>query len=604
VNVRFAIGVTAAALVIAGGGYLAWKQPWRGGEAGQSPAAASRTKLPAWFADITEESGLNFRHWCGDGGKYFFPEVMGSGIALVDFDRDGDLDIFVVQGMPVKAGGDRKPPAELSPSPTSRLFRQRGDGRFEDVTEEAGLADQEPYGMGVAVGDVNNDGWPDLYVSKYGRDRLFLNRQGRFQDITEAAGIDNLRWGCSACFVDYDRDGWLDLFVANYVDYFPSHRCVQPNGQVDYCHPGQFTDAPAKVYRNVTGGEISQESGGGRQETGMNVRFRDVSLEVGVDARPGPGLGVIPGDFNGDGWIDVYVANDAKANFLWINEQGKSFQDEAIVAGAAVDIAGRPQSSMGVASGDVNGDGKNDLFMTHLDGEYSTLYWQLDDGVFEDRTVASGLAAATIPYTGFGTALVDLDLDGDLDLVIANGRVRRPDEVRTAPDDPAEFWKTYAERNQLFLGSGDGTFTEAVPGDDPFYSRPHVTRGLAMGDLDGDGDLDMVTSEINGPARIYKNVAPRQGNWLSVRAVDQRHGDRDAYGAVITVVAGKQRWSRDIDPAYSYLSSGDPRAHFGLGNDSAIERIEVRWPDGTRETFPGGGVNREVKLQSGKGAMP
>jgi hypothetical protein len=606
VNRRLAIGVAAAALAIAGGGYLAWTRPWRSGESSSSSAAASRIKLPPWFEDITETSGLDFRHWCGDGGKYFFPEVMGSGIGLIDYDRDGDLDIFVVQGMPAGGAGDSKPPAALSPAPTSRLFRRGKDGRYEDVTAEAGLADDhEPYGMGVAVGDVNNDGWPDLYVSKYGSDRLFLNRQRRFEDITEAAGIDNRRWGTSACFVDYDRDGWLDLFVVNYVDYFPSHRCVQPNGQIDYCHPGQFTDAPAKVYRNVTGEGAGQESGVRNQQSGAGaVRFRDVSLEAGIDAKPGPGLGVIPGDFNGDGWIDIYVANDAKANFLWINQQGKGFQDEAIVAGAAVDIAGRPQSSMGVTTGDVNGDGRSDLFMTHLDGEYSTLYLQLEDGVFEDRTVAAGLAAATIPYTGFGTALVDLDLDGDLDLPIANGRVRRPDEVRTVPDDPMEFWKQYAERNQLFVGSGDGTFREAAPGDDPFYSRPNVARGLALGDLDDDGDLDLVTSEINGPARIYKNVAPRQGNWLSVRAVDPQHGGRDAYGAVVTVVAGQKRWLRDINPAYSYLSSGDPRAHFGLGKVTTIDRIEVRWPDGTKESFPGGSVNREVTLQPRGEASP
>ncbi|HZN32728.1 MAG TPA: CRTAC1 family protein [Pirellulaceae bacterium] len=625
-NVRLALWVAIVAAVIVGTGLLAWTQPWRGGDADRAAAQAKGQKLPPWFEDFTDKSGLNFRHWCGDGGKYFFPEVMGSGIGLIDFDRDGDLDIFVVQGMPAGGAGEKKPPAGLEPAPTSRLYRRGEDGRHEDVTEEAGLIDHEPYGMGVAIGDVNNDGWPDLYVSKYGQDRLYLNREGRFEDITDAAGIDNRRWGTSACFVDYDRDGWLDLFVVNYVDYFPSHRCVQPNGQIDYCHPGQFTDAPAKLYRNVTGDESPKakvqspksEPGGkgqGSAERGqesevrgqgeeLQVRFRDVSLEAGIDAKPGPGLGVIPGDFNGDDWIDLYVANDAKANFLWINQQGKSFRDEAIVAGAAVDIAGRPQSSMGVASGDVNGDGKSDLFMTHLDGEYSTLYLQLEDGVFEDRTVAAGLAAATIPYTGFGTALVDLDLDGDLDLPIANGRVRRPDEMRTAADNPTEFWKQYAERNQLFLGNGDGTFTEAAPGGDPFYSRPNVARGLAIGDLDGDGDLDMVTSEINGPARIYLNVAPRQGNWLSVRAVDPRHGGRDAYGALIAVVAGTQRWSRDINPAYSYLSSGDPRAHFGLGKISAIDRIEVRWPDGTKESFPGGGVNREVTIQPGEGKSP
>lgn len=601
-NARRAIWIAVILVVIGGGIFLAWKRPWLPATASNTPGTnAAGTKTPPYFEEITEASGLTFQHWCGDGGKFYFPEVMGSGIALFDYDRDGDLDIFVVQGMPREGAPDRKPPGELKASPTSRLYRQGMGGRFEDVTDEAGLVDREPYGMGVAVGDVNNDGWPDLFVSKYGRDRLWINRQGRFEDMTETAGIDNQRWGCSACFVDYDRDGWLDLCVVNYVDYYPSQRCVEPSGRIDYCHPGQFGDAAAKLFRNVSGEEDRGERTAQGEQDETTVRFRDVSLETGIDAKVGPGLGIIPGDFSGDGWIDLYVANDAKANFLWINQEGKEFKDEAIPSGCAYDIAGKPQSSMGVASGDVNGDGKRDLFMTHLDGEYSTLYLQVEDGIFEDRTTAAGLASATIPYTGFGTALCDLDLDGDLDLPIANGRVRRHDQDRAAPDNPLAFWRTYAERSQLFLGNGDGTFLEAAPGDDPFPSQPHVARGLAAGDLDEDGDLDLVTSEINGPARIYRNIAPRQGNWLSVRAVDVRHGGRDAYGAVVTVSAGKQSWFRDINPASSYLSSGDARAHFGLGNVSTIDRIEVRWPDGTIETFSGCEVNRLVTLKAGEG---
>jgi hypothetical protein len=392
--------------------------------------------------------------------------------------------------------------------------------------------------------------------------------------------------------VDYDRDGWLDLFVVNYLDYFPSERCISGNGAEDYCHPSRFRGTPNRLFRNVTG-DLSPG------ETTAEPRFRDVSLETGLDGAIGPGLGVLPADWNGDGWPDLYVANDATANFLWINSAGKTFRDDAIPAGAAYDAAGRPQSSMGVAAGDVNGDGRRDLFMTHLDGEYSTLYLQIAAGMFEDRTMAAGLAQPTIPSTDFGTALVDLDLDGDLDLVTANGRVRRKDG--TQPGEGADFWRNYSERNQIFINDGSGIFAGIAVGKDGFVAEARVSRGLAVGDLDNDGDLDLVTSEVNGPARIFWNVAERKGNWLSVRAVDPERGSRDALGAVVSVIGEEQRWQRDINPASSYLSSSDPRAHFGLGKLTDYQGIEVIWPDGTTEKFPGDKTDHEVTLRRGTG---
>lgn len=558
---------------------------------------AAAVEAGPFFEEITASSGVNFQHWCGDGGKYFFPEVMGSGIALLDYDRDGDLDIFVVQGMPPKAAPTRTPPM-ASPSPSSRLYQQVSAGHFEDVTDDVGLNDPEPYGMGVAVGDVNNDGWPEIYVSKFGKDKLWLNREGKFQDVTEAAGIANPRWGTSCCFVDYDRDGWLDLFVVNYVDYFPSQHCIGPSGMEDYCHPMKFDDSPAKLFRNVTGKRGRKEQ---PEAKTLEPRFEDVSFETGIDGKLGPGLGVLATDLTGDGWIDLYAANDAKANFLWVNKEGK-FQDEAIPAGAACDWAGKPQSSMGVTSGDVNGDGLTDLFMTHLDGEYSTLYLQEGAGTFDDKTAAQGLATPTIPTTGFGTALFDLDLDGDLDLLIGNGRVRRHDGE--APVIGADFWKAYTERNQIFLNDGTGVFVEVAAGTDAFLAEARVTRGLAVGDLDNDGDLDVVTSEVNGPARIFLNTGKWQGSWLSVQAIDPRNGERDAYGAVITVIAGTKRWQRDINPGFSYLSSSDARAYFGLGKTERIDKIEVLWPDGMKESFPGSVASARLILRRGTGDKP
>jgi hypothetical protein len=559
----------------------------------QSSSRDGLGKHPAFFAERSHH-GIDFLHTCGDGGKYFFPEVIGSGIALLDYDRDGNLDVFVVQGKSEKDASAGPSSFARPASASSRLYRQESGGSFRDVTDEAGLADRAPYGMGVAVGDVNNDGWPDLYVTKFGADRLFVNRAGRFEDVTDSAGIANPRWGTSAAFGDFDRDGWLDLIVANYVDYYPSQQCIQPNGAEDYCHPRVFPDAPSRLFRNITG---EPGSANGR------VRFQDVSFDSGIDSKVGPGLGVLVEDLTEDSWQDIYIANDAKGNFLWVNQGNGTFAEEAIPAGAAYDRAGRPQASMGLTSGDVNGDGRTDLFMTHIDGEYSTLYLQLASGIFEDRSLEAGLAN-TIPFTGFGTALGDLDLDGDLDLVVANGRVRRRVAVRYASATPAEFWKAYSERNQLFVNVGDAAFQEADPINQPFCQGEHVGRGLAVGDIDNDGDLDLVTSEINGPVRLYDNVAQRLGSWLRIRAIVPAWGNRDAYGAEVVVKAGGLRLARTINPGSSYLSSSDARVHFGLGPANTVDGLRVRWPDGSEESFPGGEANRELTLIKGQGANP
>jgi hypothetical protein len=582
--------LVALAILGAGGLLLAWRivpRPVSVPISRVKPVA--KVESAPIFQEVTTSLGLSFRQWCGDSGNYFVPESMSSGIALLDYDRDGDLDIFIVQAMPLSAAAT-KPAGGERFSPTSRLFQQT-KGHFEDVTASAGLEDEAPYGSGVAVGDVNNDGWPDLFISKYGSDRLFVNHAGKFEDVTEAAGIDNPRWGTSACFFDYDRDGWLDLFIVNNYDYYPSKHFYLPNGKEEFGGPSLFDPVPSKLFRNLTGEGDHPE-----------IRFQDVSFETGIDSKAGPGLGVLPADFNDDGWIDIFVANDGKSNFLWVNQGGKRFVEEAIQAGAAYNAAGAPQANMGVAAGDVDGDGRRDLFITHDEGEYATLFLQVAQCMFEDRTAAASLMVPTSSTTGFGTAMADLDLDGDLDLVLGNGRIRRPQHVAPATD-PQKFWQPYAEHSQIFLNTGGGVFAE-LAGDDSFLAEPHVTRGLAVGDIDNDGDVDVVTSEVNGPARVFLNIAERKGNWLSVRAIDPRQGGRDVFGATVTVVSGQNRWSRDINPAFSYLSSSDPRAHFGLGQATKFDKIEVAWPDGTKEIFKGGAVGSFLTLCRGEGAPP
>jgi hypothetical protein len=559
--------------------------------------------------DVTDELGLDFVHEAGKPGRYFFPAIMSAGGALFDYDCDGDLDIYLVNGVAeetVDRAGN-----EPSPRATNRLYRQEPSGRFVDVTEGSGL-DDAGYGMGVAVGDVNNDGFPDVYVTNFGSDRLFLNqRDGTFLDVTKQAGIDNALWGASACFFDYDRDGWLDLFVTNYVDYYPSKKCPDPKGRQDFCGPQVFLGTTDKLYRNVSGNV--DRSGLERQhhDGDSPVRFVDVSLEAGIAQQRGPGLGVVCADFDGDHWPDIFVANDRTANFLWINRHDGTFRETAILRGCAYDSQGRGQASMGVTLGDVNGDLNFDLLVTHMAGEANALYLGGDVAALRDAAVTSGLAGPSFPNTGFGTAFVDIDHDGNLDLAVVNGGVKRPaprsqrqltHQSDAGPNDSGNtFWKSYEEFNQIFLHDGEGRFREFSSKADRFTSTAGVSRGLAVGDIDNDGDLDLLVTNTAGTARLYRNDANKAGNWLQVRAVEPAAGGRDAYLAVVTVTAGRQRWTRLINPGFSYLSSSDPRVHFGLGANETVDRIEVLWPDGTAETFAGGAVNRVRILKHGTG---
>jgi hypothetical protein len=555
------------------------------------------------FTDVAAQSGVNFTHAAYGAGDYFFPAVMAPGGAFLDFDRDGRLDVLLVNGAPVSGeyGQSTRHFGAASPTRGNRLFHQDADGRFVDATAESGL-DLELYGMGAAVGDVNNDGYPDVYLSAFGHDRLFLNQcDGAFRDITAEAGIDNPRWGASAAFFDFDRDGWLDLFVTNYVDYDPAQLCHGAGGRADFCNPAVFPPTADKLYRNVTG----ETAGNAAVEGNARLpRFEDISLSTGIARKAGAGLGVLCADFTGDGWQDVYVANDGHANFLWVNGRDGTFRDEAVLLAAAYDGLGRGQGSMGIALGDVNQDERDDLLVTNLEGENNALYLALREGGFQEGSAAAGLGSS-FPATGFGVCLFDLENDGDLDLFVANGRVRRSTLSET-PTSGGEndFWRTYVERNAILLNSDGGKFESWKSPDDPFLSQPGVSRALAQGDIDNDGDYDLLITQSGGPARLLRNDSSRSGHWLMVRAVDPRYGGRDMYGAVVTVDAGGKRWRRTVSPCASYLATHDPRLHFGLGAAERVNAINVTWPDGAVETFPGGPADEFRTLEYGSGASP
>ena len=575
----------------------------------------ARQVVAPMFREVSSEVGIDFVHVTGRPGTHFLPEVMIGGGAFLDYDQDGDLDIYLVTGN-YDYDGQQGP----GPHPVAnRLYRQEPNGSFVDVTDASGLGDTG-YGMGAAAGDINNDGYPDVYVTNYGPDKLFLNRgDGTFADITQEAGIDNPQWGGAAGFVDYDRDGWLDLYVANYVEYIPTHACFANDGRPDYCNPGTFRGIPDLLYHNVTGKQpagfrgakfenVSDASAiSRRRRPGDGIRTTDQRAAAAAGAySAGAGLGIAIADANGDDWPDIFVANDTNANYLWINNQDGTFRDEAIPLGCAFDTQGRSQANMGIAVDDVDGNGSPDYFVTHLSDETNALYLNEREAGFQDSSADSGLGATSYDFTGFGTAFADVEHDGDLDLFVVNGRVILP---RKTPHYPGmrpvggltDFWTIYAEPKLLFLNDGSGQFTSVSSPEDDFLTTLSVSRGLCAGDVDNDGDMDFLVINAASQAELFRNVGEKKGSWLMIRAVEPALGGRDAYGALITVKAVGKSWTRSVQACASYCSSHDPRVHFGLGPAQDVEQIEVRWPAGDRELFPGGPANRLVVLKHGEG---
>ena len=562
------------------------------------PAFAINSQKPVIipiFRDVSLQTGLRFRHYNGMTGKFFLPEIMGAGAALFDFDGDGDLDVFLVQGstlepadQPARTMFPWQGPGELS----GRLFRNDltsgKDGnsvKFVDVTEKSGIV-AKGYGMGVAVGDINNDGRPDLYLTNLGSNQMWLNQgDGTFVDVTAKTGLDDRRWSTSASFFDYDRDGWLDLMVVNYAEFTTANspNCYAATTARDYCTPRVFRAPGNRLWHNQGDGT-----------------FEDVTTKARVDKEFGHGLGIIAADLDYDGWTDIYVTNDGDPNQLWINQKDGTFKNEALLAGAAVNRNGQAEAGMGVDAGDFDNNGTDDLFITHLMDEINTLYLNLGKGLFEDRTREVGLGMPGRRFTGFGTLFFDYDNDGWLDLLVTNGAVQLlPDLMRQNYPFPL------GQPNQLFRNTGNGGFVEVMGPLPPEFRELQVGRGAAFGDIDNDGDTDVLITNNNQPARLFLNEVGNRNHWLGLRLISK--SGRDLLGARVQVALrnsadGKNvvLWRRARTDG-SYLNANDPRVLVGLGNNRSVDSVRVYWPGGEIEDWKNISIDRYTTLTEGSG---
>ena len=551
------------------------------------PAGAAAEEI---FTDVAGEAGIDFVHFNGMSGEHYFSEMMGGGGALFDYDNDGDLDVYLAQGSMLGAGRSINeatfPPRHPLPL-TDRLYRNdlevREDGsrmlRFTDVTERSGLG-AHSYGMGVAVGDVDNDGWLDLYVTNFAAtNQLWRNLgDGTFADVTAGSGAEESRWSVAAAMFDYDRDGWLDLFVGNYVDYtLGGHkRCFEKTGMETYCGPLTYHPEPDRLLRNRGDGT-----------------FEEATAAL-VGAEGSSTLGAVTGDFDDDGWLDLYVTLDAMPNQLWINQRDGRFRNLGLLSGAAVNRQGGPEGSMGITAGDFDNDGDEDLLMTHIDLESNTVYRNDGSGQFEDISVPTGLGMASWEYTGFGTSWFDYDNDGWLDVLVANGAVYDLEElVQVADPFPLH------QPNLLFRNNGEGGFVDLSDGAaGESFRRLETSRGAAFGDVDNDGDTDVLLVNNNGPARLLRNNVGAARRWLGI-GLQPEPGRAEPLGAWLRLrcEGGPDLWRRSRRDG-SYAVANDPRVIGGLGDCARPVEAEVG-AAGRRARWTGLAGGRYVTVEVG-----
>jgi hypothetical protein len=540
------------------------------------------------FQDVAKTSGIDFWQFSGATGEYLLPEMVGSGAALIDYDNDGDLDVYLVQGAPVDPQGKALVPLPPGWKPGNRLFRNNlvpsGKLTFTDVTESAGVG-HAGKGMGVAAGDYDNDGHMDLYVTNEGHNVLYHNDgNGAFTDVTATAGVASAGISTSAAFIDYDRDGLLDLAVVHYVDFYP-RPCYTPQGSRDYCGPSPFKGTATQLFRNLGGG-----------------RFKDVTAETGLDAKKGPGLGILTGDFGTDGYPGFMVANDGAANHLWISEPRspakpaeRVFHEEGLTHGLAYASDGKPRAGMGIASGDIYGDGGQAVIVTNLPNEAFTFFERQPNNDFVDATEQSGLSHLSLPYTGFGVGLFDMENRSLLDLFSANGA------VKAMMSEQGEKFP-YRERKLLLRNAGKGKgYEDITAAAGPALEPVEVSRAAVFGDINNDGGIDILVTNNNGPARLLLNTVPNRGHWLQVH-VEGVRTNRSGYGSVVELFrrngSSVKQWVRGDG---SYLAANDPKVHFGLGTSTDVDHIQIHWLSGGCETWSQTAVDRVVNLREGTG---
>jgi hypothetical protein len=526
------------------------------------------------FVDITTQSGITFKH-ISSPEKAYIVESMSGGVALFDYDNDGQLDIYFVNSLTMDL-------LKSATKPQSELYRNNGNGTFTNVTQKAGVGDIG-WGMGVCVGDYNNDGWDDLYVACLGPDHLLKNNgDGTFTDVTKAAGVSDPRWSTGSAFLDYDNDGHLDLFVSNYVDFdvnnLPSkdRPCLYRGISVQ-CGPRGLRGAGDTLYHN-----------------NGNGTFTDVSVKAGVSDPNGYyGMGVVCSDFDGDGFVDIFVANDATPNFLYRNKGDGTFKDIGFTSGTAVNENGGEQASMGVTVGDFDHDGKFDIFATNFSQEYNVLYRGIGPNLFADTSHASGFVNQ--PYVSWGTKFFDYDNDGWLDLFVANGHVY-------PQVDKANMDAGYRQRKFLYKNNRDKTFSEVAAQSGDALMEKRVSRGAAFGDIDNDGDVDIVVNDLDGPPSLLRNDGGNANNSVLIKTVGDR-SNRDGIGARVKVVSGDLTSIDEVRSGASYISHNDLRLHFGLEKRTKIDLIEIRWPSGAVDKIEGIGVNKILVIKEGKGVV-